>query len=249
MVFKNWRHLATIVPAIAICGFGMDRAAQADEQPERCNIANAISAFQSFYPGTTTVNQYTIEDGEVNWTIQRPGGLGDGVVNCQFRLFAAAVPFLPDVYEFCEDDVFLGGLVLIFPYLLPDSKEYLDLFYPDTNGYRNKAIAEFDLVEHRIFLTRDTYIDEGGTERPVGDGGPDDPSLADPTAGDPKFQDTLQTSYKDFRDEAGNKLVMRQDGFFGQLEAGKYWVATEEYFMGFLDFEFPPVEIQIVTCD
>jgi len=42
---------------------------------------------------------------------------------------------------------------------------------------------------------------------------------------------------------------MRHNGFFGQLEAGKYWVTTAIYFAGTLVSNYPPVELQIVVCD
>jgi len=207
-----------------------------------------MGAFQAFYPGLYAVNEIAIVDGQSVFTIVRPGGVGDGVANCNFRLFAAAVSFLPDSYEFCSNDVFIGGNALSFPYKDPDAQEYLDLYYPDINGYRNKAIAELSLIEEHVTVTRTTYFDSNGDERPVGDSGPDDPALTDPTAGNPIAQDIVETDYRNFFNSDG-QVVYRHEAFFGQFEAGTYWVTTEQFFDGWPFPALPPVELNIINCD
>jgi hypothetical protein len=216
--------------------------------PERCSVGDAMAALRAFYPGLFAVNEIAIVDGQSIFTIVRSGGVGDGVANCNFRLFAAAVPFLPDSYEFCGDDVFIGGNAWSFPYTDPDAQQFLDFYYPDITGYRNKAIAELSLLEEQVTVTRATYFDANGNELPVGGGGPDDPALTDPTAGDPKLQDLVETNYRDFFNFDG-KVVYRHEAFFGQFEAGTYWVTTEQFFDGWPLPALPPVELKINQCD
>jgi hypothetical protein len=224
-------------------------AAQAGEPVERCNVGDAMSALTAFYPGLNAVNEFTYdENGQFTWTVVRRGGVGDGLGNCNFRLYAAAVPYIPDAYEFCSNDVFLGGNALSFPYNNPDARAFLDFYYPDFNGsYRNKAILELSFYEEQVTVTRETYYDTDGDERDVGDGGSGDPALTDPTAGDAKSQDLVVTNYRDFF--SGEKIVYRHEGFLGQFEAGKYWVTTNQFFDGYLVAALPPVELNIVPCD
>ena len=229
----------------SLCGAFSDSRA---ETPERCTVGDAMSALRAFYPALFAVNEIAIVDGQSVFTIVRSGGVGDGVANCNFRLFAAAVPFLPDSYEFCSTDVFIGGNALSFPYTDPAHQEFLDSYYPDIAGYRNKAIAELSLVEEQVSVTRATYLDSIGSERPVGDNGPDDPALTDPTAGDPKPQDLVETNYRDFFTSDG-KVVYRHEAFLGQFEAGTYWVTTEQFYDGSLLTTLPPVEVRISRCD
>jgi len=216
---------------------------------DRCNVGNALSALEAFYPGLVAVNEVTFETGQFEWVVVRPGGVGAGLANCNFRLFAASVPFLPDAYEFCAGDVFIGGNAWSFPYTDQDSQAYLDYFYPDIKGYRNKAIADLSLVEEQVTITRTTYLDEYGNEWPVGDGGSEDPALTDPTAGDPKPQVLLETAYKNFKDFSGTRLVYRHEAFLAQLEAGTYWVDTVQFFDGIPFPPLTPVELNIVPCD
>jgi hypothetical protein len=98
-------------------------------------------------------------------------------------------------------------------------------------------------------VMRATYIDSDGNEWPIGDGGPEDPALTDPTAGDPKPQALIETAYKNFKDASGTKLVYRHEAFLGQLEAGTYWVDTVQFFDDIPYPPLPPVEINIVPCD
>ena len=224
-------------------------AAQAGEPVERCSVGDAMSALTAFYPGLNAVNEFTFDDsGQFTWTVVKLGGVGDGLANCSFRLFAAAAPFIPDTYQFCSNDVFLGGTAWSFPYNNPDARAYLDFYYPDIKGsYRNKAIADLSLITEETTVTRETYYDTNGDERDVGDSGSSDPALTDPTAGDPKPQDLVVTNYRDFF--SGEKIVYRHEGFLGQLEAGKYWVTTNQFFDGALFWALPPVQLEIVPCD
>jgi len=237
----------SILLAAVLSLFG-DFSESRAETPERCSVGDAMAALQAFYPGLYAVNEIAFVDGQSIFTIVRSGGVGDGVANCNFRLFAAAVPFLPDSYEFCSNDVFIGGNAWSFPYTDPDEQQFLDLFYPDITGYRNKAIAELSLFEEQVSVTRATYFDSNGNERSIGDSGPDDPALTDPTAGDPKPQDLVETNYRDFFTFEG-KVVYRHEAFFGQFEAGTYWVTTEQFFDGGPLPALPPVEVKINQCD
>lgn len=233
--------------AVVLSLFGAFSDSRADT-PERCSVGDALAALQAFYPGLFAVNEVAIVDGQSVFTIVRSGGVGDGLANCNFRLFAAAVPFLPDSYEFCSNDVFIGGNAWSFPYTDPAAQQDLDFYHPDTKGYRNKAIAELSLIEEQVSVTRATYFDVNGNERPVGDSGPGDPILTDPTAGDPKPQDLVETNYRDFFNFDG-KVVYRHEAFFGQFEAGTYWVTTEQFFDGWPLAALPPVEVKINQCD
>lgn len=242
VIFHKILVVATALPLFGV--FSVGRA----EAPDRCSVGDAMSAFQAFYPGLFAVNEIAIIDGQSVFTIVRSGGVGDGLANCNFRLFAAAVPFLPDSYEFCSNDVFIGGNALSFPYTDPGAQQFLDFYYPDVAGYRNKAIAELSLVSERVFVTRATYVDSNGNERPVGDSGPGDPAFTDPAAGDPKHQELVKTSYRDFFN-SGGKVVYRHEAFFGQFDAGTYWVTTEQFFDGWPLPNLPPVELKIKSCD
>lgn len=229
--------------------------AYASDTPERCGIGDAVPALNAFYPGIFAVNEFGIdENGDVVWIVQRQGGLGHGVSTCNFRLFAAFPGTgLPDRYTFCAGDVFLGGNVYSVPYKDPAVQALLDLYHPDVNGYRNKGKAEIELVENQSYLTRLTYFDAVGVERPLGDGGEGDPVTTDPTAGEPKAQEMLTSAFRDFfggpPGPGAQKLIQRQMGFLGQLEAGTYRVDSEQYFDGTLVAVFPPIELAIVPCD
>lgn len=225
--------------------------AQAQESGKICKAGDAMSVLNAFYPSIAAVNRFSFdEDGQWMWTVVRPGGLGHGVAHCQFRLFAAAVPFLADTYEFCIDEVFFGGTAWSIPYSIPDAEVYLDEYYPNVQGsYRNKAMAELSLLREEVTLLRETYLDSLGTERLVGDGGPDDPALIDPSAGDPKPQELVVTAYKDFTNLDGEKIVYRHEGIVGQLEGGTYRVHTKQFFGDQLIADLPPVAVTIIPCD
>jgi hypothetical protein len=219
--------------------------------PERCDIGDATAAFEAFYPGLFAVNTYggLDENGELIWIVERPEGLGHGVARCQYRTFAAAVPYLPNSWEFCANDVFLGGNVHSIPYSDPVIQSLLDFYYPDVEGsYRLKAIAELSRVRDEVRLTRETYFDEDRNERNIGDGGPGDPAATDPTAGAPKLQEMVVTGFRDFFSGDG-KVVQRQWGFFGQLEAGTYWAPMFRYYDEVLVEVLDPVELVILPCD
>jgi hypothetical protein len=221
------------------------------DSPERCKVGNVMSALNAFYPGIFNVNEFGFDtNGQTIWIDVKGGGLGHGVAHCQFRLFAAAVPYLPNSYEFCANDVFLGGNLISFPYKRPDEQAFLDAFYSHVKGsYRKKAIADMSLFSEEVTLTRETYLDSAGIERPVGDGGDADPALTDPMAGDPKVQELVVTSYRDSFNGFGDKVVTRHEGFIGQLDAGKYWVALRQFYGPFPLPSLPPVEVNIVQCD
>lgn len=230
-------------------------AAQESGTPERCGRGNAMAVFQNFETGLNAVDiAGPDEDGNLVWHIWRPAGLGDAVRNCQYRVWAAMPNSgWPKQYRFCANDVFVGGNIHGIQYQHPAVQEMLDESQPDVQGsYRNKAIAELERYDERTFVTRLTYFDASGQERPLGDGGNGDPVSSDPTAGEPKAQEMMHTVFKDFfvgSPDAAPKKVLRQVAYFGQLEAGKYSSQTERWKDGTLDFKFPAVKLDIVSCD
>jgi hypothetical protein len=251
MRYEIWRKLPVILIILSLTLAAPDSEAQSQDSPERCKVGDSMSALHAFYPGIFQVDAFEFdENGQILWTNVKGGGLGHGVARCQFRLFAAGVSFLPDSYGFCEHDVFLGGNAISFPYKIPEAQEFLDIFYSDIRGsYRKKAIAELSLFGEEVFLTRATYFDSDGNEQSIGDGGEGDPALADPTAGDPKIQEMVVTNYRDSMNDIGEKVVYRHEGFLAQLEAGRYWVTTYQFFAEFPLSVLPPVELVIVPCD
>lgn len=227
----------------------------ATDSPPRCSIGDAQAAFEAYYPGIYAVNRFEIVDDEIVWTDERNGALGDGIIHCQYRLLASAVPYLADSYEFCAGDIFLGGNQHSFPYEFPEAQAYLDFYYPDIEGaYREKAIAHLLRRRDEVILVRQTYFDALGTERNIGDGGPEDPARTDPTAGDLKPQDMVATAFRDFyqngpASDEPEKVVTRQWAFFGKLEAGTYLSIWRAYFDEVLFAEYPPVKLVILPCE
>lgn len=231
-----------------------------DSELEHCGMGELMSALHAFIPGISVVNESGFdEDGLLVWTDENAAGLGGGVARCQFRLFAGSVPHLPDSYTFSEHDLILGGSTHAIPYNLQDVQEHLDLLYPEVRGsYRRKAIAHLSRERVEVLLTRLTYFDEAGDERPIGDTGPEDPTLTDPTAGEARLQQMLVTEFRDFfgghpspeqSEGQGNQdrhLVYRQWAFIAQLEPGTYHSVMHRYFDDVFQFEFDPVELVIL---
>jgi len=220
------------------------------DTPARCTLGETMSVFQAAITGFYSVDEFVLDgEGGVTWIRTGGGGLGKGVEQCYFLLFAGSASYLPDEYSFCARDVFLGGNSVWIGFTDPDARAYLDEYYSDIKGsYQQKAIADLDLFSETVELTRLTYYDESGTERPVGDGGSNDPASADPTAGDPKPQQVFSTGYKISKNYTGAPVVYRDDGVFLQLEAGQYVETTHESWDGSTE-ELGPIQLNIVPCD
>ena len=88
--------------------------AQTTESPEQlsqatkhCTIGDVTSALQAFEIALNNASDFPADI--------KIAGLG-GSVNCQFRFFLPQKPTNGERFTFCEDDVFLGGVVWFVPY-------------------------------------------------------------------------------------------------------------------------------------
>jgi hypothetical protein len=245
------------------CHLGSGIFSSAHEGTGTCGPGEMESVLHAFYPGVAAVDRLVIGDDSFYFAAEKSGGLGEAVAHCQFRIFAAEpwAVFLPDTWTFCEGDPFLGGGVDWINYNYPEVRKDLDTYFSDVKGsYRQKGIALLSLEDFQFYLKRLTYLDDSGEEHLVGSGEWGDPALTDPTAGDPKLQETLTSGPRDFFDsgfpsaqgEAADKKlrlhVEIQWAFIAQLEAGTYQSLTFLFFDNILTHEFAPVTLKIIPC-
>ena len=86
-----------------------DSAGELNQASKHCTIGDVTSALQAFeiafYYASTFPSDFKI------------AGLG-GSINCQYRFFLPQKPTNGERFTFCEEDVFLGGIVVFYPYKL-----------------------------------------------------------------------------------------------------------------------------------
>src|SRR4030095_11862152 len=257
----NAKFVAAICLTVS-CNLGAGGWASGHEGLGTCGPGEVESVLHAFYPGVYAVDRLFIGEDFFFFAEEKPAGLGEGSAHCQFRVFAAEpwAVFLPDTWTFCEGDPFLGGIVNSIAFNDPSEQALLESFFSQVRGaYRQKAIALLSLLDYVFFLKRLTYFDDSGMEHSVGSGELGAPALTDPTAGEPKLQETLMSTTRSFfdghpasKEEAADKklrlLVQTQWAFIAQLEAGTYESLTTEYIANFPPYEFAPVTLEIVPC-
>lgn len=87
-----------------------------DAGSRHCTLGDVQSTLQAFEVGIFYAGPFP---GNI-----KTAGLGGGV-NCQYRFFLPVKPTNGERFTFCEHDVFLGGVVVFYPYkLLGISREY-----------------------------------------------------------------------------------------------------------------------------
>ena len=91
--YHSMKRVALSSLLIVIATVALVSGTAAEPPVEHCDIGNVESAFQAWVPGGRLWRELGLDE----------GGLAEGVMFCQYRLFREAEVC------FCEDDIFLGG--------------------------------------------------------------------------------------------------------------------------------------------